>query len=355
MIGSVVVFQQLNYIQNKKLGYNRDQVVYIPYQRISIIDKTETIRNELLKHPNIEKVSFPTYMPLNMISQGVVDEWEGNPTKEELPIYRNYVDEDFLDLFEIELEGGRNFSAALSTDSTESYILNKVAVEKLGWASPIGKSFGHGRVIGVMENFHFQPFSLAIEPMFMTFHNQHNSFYLGNIALKMKRDEAEQTLAYVEKTVKNILPQMPFDPRFMDESYNQLYQAEHRFGQAFNIFTLIAFFIACIGLFGLVTHHVFQRTKEIGIRKVLGASVTNIVGMISKDYLKLVLTALVIAIPVAYWSMNQWLQDFAYRIEIQWWIFLVAGVLAISIAFLTISSQSLKAALNDPVDSIKNE
>lgn len=354
---SLVIYQQLQFIQNKKLGYTRDQIVYIPYQEQNVFDKTSTIRTELLKHPKINKVAIPTYLPLNMISQGVEDKWEGNETKEELLIYQNYVDYDFLDLFEIDLLTGRNFSPAFPTDSSSSYILNETAVKKLGWdnASAIGKSFSDGKVIGVVKDFHFLRFDLAIEPLYLTFHNKWTSSYAGNIVLKMNMEDGENTIAYIQNTLKTVLPQLPFEHRYLDESFNQLYQSEKRFGAAFNIFTLIALFIACIGLFGLVTHHVLQRTKEIGVRKVLGASITNIVGLISKDFLKLVILSSLIAAPLAWWSVDTWLQDFAYRIELNWWVFVIVGLVAILIASLTIGSQSLKAALANPVEAIKSK
>ena len=354
---SLVVYQQLQFIQNKKIGYTRDQIVYIPYQQQSVFEKTSTIQSELLKHPKIDKVSIPSYLPLNMISQGVEDKWEGNETNEELLIYQNYVDYDFLDLFEIDLLAGRNFSPTFPTDSISSYILNESAVQKLGWdsASAIGKSFANGKVIGVVKDFHFLRFDLAIEPLYLTFQNKRTAFYSGNIAIKMNMEDAKNTIAYIQNTLKTVLPQLPFEHRYLDESFNRLYQSEKRLGMAFNIFTFIALFIACIGLFGLVTHHVLQRTEEIGIRKVLGASISNIVSLVSKDFLKLVILSCLIAAPIAWWAMNIWLQDFAYRIELNWWVFLVVGLVAILIAFLTIGSQSLKAALANPVEAIKSK
>ncbi len=354
---SLVIYQQLQFIQNKKLGYKRDQIVYVPYQQQAVFDKTSTIRTELLKHPKIDKVTIPVILPIDNIGQVIEHKWEGNTTKEELLIYNNFVDYDFLDLFEIDLLTGRNFSPTFPTDSSESYILNESAIKKLGWdnASAIGKTFANGKIIGVIKDFHFLRLDLAIEPLYLKFLDKRTSSYFGNIVIKMNMEDSENTIAYIQNTLKTVLPELPFQHRYLDESFNQLYQAEKRFGAAFNIFTLIALFIACIGLFGLVTHSILLRTKEIGIRKVLGASVGNLVGMVSKDFLKLVILSAAIAAPVAWWSMNTWLQDFAYRIELHWWGFVVVGLTAILIAFLTIGSQSLKAALSNPVDAIKSE
>jgi putative ABC transport system permease protein len=354
-IGSVVIYQQLSYIQNKELGYSREQIVYVPYNNADITQKIPAIRTELLRNPQIEKVTFPVYMPLNMISETIVKDWEENHGQQNLFIYNNYVDYDFIDLFQIQLKEGRNFSPDYPTDSLDSYILNESAVKALGLESAVGKQFRDGKVIGVVKDFHFQPLSLTIKPLFLTFRK---SFYrpdTDHIAIKVRTGEVENTLVSIQKTIQGILPQIPFEYRFMDEAYERLYQSEKRLGQAFNIFTSLALFIACIGLLGLVSQQVLQRTKEIGIRKVLGASVPGIVFLLSKDFLKLVLLALVIAVPLAWYAMSRWLQDFAYRIDLDWWIFALTGIVALFIALVTISFQSIKAALANPVKSLRNE
>ncbi len=354
MICSVVIYQQLNYIQNKKLGYNREQVIYVPYRDREIYENATTIRTKLLSHSQIDKISFARYMPLNMISSSTINDWEGNNNQETYYFYSNHVDYDFIDLFEMELVEGRDFSPDYYTDSISSYIFNESAVKILGWESAVGKEFNGGQVVGVVRDFHFQPFDLAIEPLYLVIGLDANK-NTGNIAIKVKMSELDNTLAYIQQTLKSIVPQAPFEYRFMDEAYNQLYQSERQFGQAFNIFTLLALVIACIGLFGLVAHNVLHRTKEIGIRKVLGATVSNIVGMFSKDFLMLVIIATVIAFPIAWWGMSKWLEDFVYRIDINWSIFVLAGVLAVGISFLTVSFQSIKAAKANPVESLRSE
>lgn len=351
-IGSVVIYQQLRYIQDKKLGFNRDQIVYVNYNEVDLYNKVPTLKSELLKHSQIEQVSVSSYLPLNINSQTIVDNWEGNNAQEELWIYRNYIDYDYVDLFEMEIVEGRNFSPNHPNDSTDSYILNEAAVKALGWESAVGKKFNGRKVIGVLKDFHFQSLDFAIEPIFISFRRKEISFYTTNIIIKGKMDEVDEAVAHIQKTLNTFIPQVPFDHRFLDESYNQLYKSERQFGQVFNIFTCIALFIACMGLFGLVTHKVIQRTKEIGIRKVLGASVTNIVSLISKDFLQLVLVATIIAIPIAWWGSQRWLQDFAYRIDIGWWTFLLIGLLAIGLAFLTVSTQALRAATANPADTL---
>lgn len=351
-IGSVVIYQQLRYIQDKKLGFNRDQIVYVNYNEVDLYNKIPTIKAELLQHPQIEQVSVSSYLPLNINSQTIVDNWEGNSVQEELWIYRNYIDYDYLDLFEMEMVEGRNFSPDHPSDSTDSYILNEAAVKALGWESAVGKKFNGRKVIGVLKDFHFQPLDLTIEPIFISLRRKQISFYTTTVIVKGKMAEADEAVAHIQKTLQAFLPQVPFDHQFLDESYNQLYKAERQFGQVFNIFTCIALFIACMGLFGLVTHKVIQRTKEIGIRKVLGASVGNIVSLISKDFLQLVLVATLVAIPIAWWGSHRWLQDFAYRIEIGWSTFLLIGLLALGLAFLTISTQALRAATTNPAETL---
>ncbi len=355
-IGSVIIYQQLRFIQTKKLGYDREQIVYVPYQRQEIFDKATTLVNELEKQANIEKVTIASDLPINTGNQGIANDWEGKTANDDqLHIYRLRTDYSYFDVFGMDLAAGRNFSPNFPTDATKAYILNEAAVKIIGWDNPIGKSFEGGKVVGVVKDFHFQPFDLAIEPMFVTLMNEETAPEFGSIIMKVKNKNSEETMAHVKQTLSTVLPEVAFNYNYLDETYNNLYQTEQRFGDAFNIFTLLALFIACIGLFGLVTHSVLLRTKEIGIRKVLGASVANLVKIVSQDFLKLVVVATIIAAPLAWWSMNAWLQDFVYRIEINWWVFVVVGLVAILIAFVTIGTQSLKAALANPVESIKSE
>ncbi len=355
VIGTIIVYQQLDFIQTKKIGYNREQIVFLPYRNAEVFDKSDIIKNELLKHPSIKNASFSAYTPLNMYSQGFADEWEGNDKVEKFGVYRNYIDDEFINIYDMKIIEGRNFSANIPTDTMNAYILNEAAVKAIGWQSAIGKEFEDGKVVGVVKDFHFLPFDLKIEPLFLKYRKRSNFYGFSSMALKINMEDKENALAHFQSTLKSIAPKLPFNYFFMDESYNRLYEAEDRFGKAFSIFTLIALFIACIGLFGLVSHNVTQRTKEIGIRKVIGASISNIVFLLSKDFLKLVLIAVVVAFPIAYYFMFTWLQDFAYRINISWWVFAIAGIVAITIAFLTMSFKSIKAALANPSKSLKSE
>jgi len=354
-IGSIIIHQQLQFIQNKKLGYNKHQVIHVPYWEKEIAEKEGVLRGQLLAHSKIHKVSLSTQLPMNLTSQGPVDSWEGNHTKDQLYIYRSYVDYDFIDLFEMELVEGRGFSNEFPTDSAEAYVLNESALKKLGWKTGVGKKFNDGRVIGVVKDFHLQKFDLSIEPLYMTMRAEGWNRNHGQVIMKIDMDDFENTLIFIEKTMKAVVPLVPYEVQLMEDSYTALYDKESRLGKAFNVFTGLALFIAGMGLFGLVSFHVNQRTKEIGIRKVLGSSVFGIVSMLSKDFLKLVTISIVISAPIAYFTMNNWLENYAYRIEIQWWVFVLVGIGALGIAFITLSFQCIKAALANPVESLRAE
>ncbi|MEL7427612.1 MAG: ABC transporter permease, partial [Bacteroidota bacterium] len=211
---SIIIYQQLQFIQEKNLGYERDHIVFIPYMDQVVMDKIPTLRTELLKHPGIEKMALASQVPLQTENQGIADEWEGNTEKAELPIYRNWVDYEYLDLFGMELVAGRNFSPERPIDATESYLLNQAAVRAIGWkdAEAVGKKFEEGQVIGVVKDFHFQPFNLAIEPMFIRIHNEYTSRY-GTISVKINGDQQQEALAHLEQTMQELYPLIPYDLR----------------------------------------------------------------------------------------------------------------------------------------------
>ena len=354
-IGSVIVHQQLQFIQHKKLGYNRSQVVHVRYGEEKITNKADHLRTQLLSNPKIRKVSISTQLPMNLHSQGPVDSWEGNNNNNQLFVYRGYVDYDFMDLFEMELVEGRGFSREFATDSAQAYVLNESAIKKLGWKTAVGKKFNDGFVIGVVKDFHLQTFDLAIEPLFLTMHRDGWNRKHGQVILKVDMEDYKTTRSFITKTMNSIAPLAIYNVHFMEDSYAQLYKSETRLGKAFTIFSLLALFIAAIGLIGLVSFQVLQRTKEIGIRKVLGSSAMGIVQLLTKDFLKLVIIAMVISIPIGYYLMHHWLESYAYSIQIQWWVFVVVGASILGISFITISLQSLRAAATNPVKSLRTE
>lgn len=354
-ISTICIYQQLNYIQKKKLGYNREQVIYVTFNDDDVFNRFSTVKQELLNSPDIRKVSLAVNLPLNTYNQGIIDDWEGNEGKRNLGIYRNFVDYDFLDLFEIDLVKGRFFSPEHATDSTDAYVINEAAVKAIGWEEPIGKSFRGGKVVGVVKDFHFQPLDLEIQPQFLGLIYGQGYYRFANVIAKVDVEHASAAREHIQSTMKSLFPKLPLEAQYLDDTYQKMYESETRFGQIFSFFTMIALLIACMGLFGLVSHQVLQRTKEIGIRKVLGASTFSIVGLISKDFLKLILLALFLAIPIAWYLMDQWLQNFVYHISIEWWIFILAGIMTIAIALLTVSIQSIRAALSSPSESLRTE
>lgn len=351
-ICTIVIYQQLHYTQNKAVGFDREQVVYIPYQDQDVLEKADVIRSSLLQHPAIADVAFGSNLPLHSENQGIADEWEGNTNGDEQPIYRNWIDYNYLDLLGIELVEGRNFSRSNTTDASQSYLLNEAAVKALGWEEGVGKAFEDGQVVGVVKDFHFQPFQLAIEPMFLRIYNEYTSRY-GNVIVKLKPGYDRKTMVYIEDQLAEHLPTLPAGIRHLDESYASLYDRERRFGQVFQFFAGLAIFIACLGLFGLITHSVVQRTREIGVRKVLGASSAQLVALLSGRFVWQVGIAAIVAAPVAWWAMQTWLQAFAYRISLEWWVFVVASLGALLLALVTTGTQAWRAAGINPAETLK--
>lgn len=357
-----IVFQQLRYMQQKALGYDREHVITMPYQE-DLTERYDAFRNELLSNPNIKAVTRSTRIPTGRL----LDSW-GSASAEvgdsiiqsNVSLKSVAIDYDFVDVYDMDLATGRNFSRSYSTDDSTAFIINETAARAIGWKTneeAIGKSFQYGSrqgtLVGIFKDFHFESLHQTIQPMIFMLPDNPNWF--GNMSIKLTGQNMGATLSHVEKTWNQFLPQFPYQYTFLEENYDQLYEAENRQGQLFTIFSGIAIFVACLGLFGLAAFATSQRTKEIGIRKVLGASVPSVVMLLSKDFLRLVLIGLIIATPIAWLAMSSWLADFAYRINIQWWVFLVAGFLAILVALVTVSFQSIKAAVANPVNSLRSE
>ena len=354
MICSVVVYNQLQYFNQKELGYTKENVLHMSYSRKELMAKEDAIRNELLKHPNISQVSISSQLPIKITSNGPVNNWSGNLEKRQMNFYRSYVDYDFIDLLDMEMVEGRAFSREHSTDYTEGYIINETAMEKLGWETAVGKEFFRGKIIGVIKDFHLQSLGFSIKPLFMTMRKGEDT-YRGKILIKTLEGDFAGTKLFIENTMKSIAPLEYFEVKSLENTYNELYESENKLGYVFNIFALISLLIASLGLFGLVSFHVVKRTKEIGIRKVLGSPALNILWLVSKEFVKLVFIALLIAIPIAYYSMNNWLQNYVYRIEMNTSIFLLVGSIVLLLSLLTIWIKAYKVSLTNPVDSIQTE
>ncbi|MBL7828995.1 MAG: ABC transporter permease [Saprospiraceae bacterium] len=363
---TMLIYNQLNYIQNKKLGFDKSQLLILE-DAYAIGDRIYNLKDEMLRNPAVESATVSGFLPVpsNRSDQGFSKK-RAFDTENAFDMQRWRVDSDYFKTIGIELAEGRFFDPTRLTDSS-AILLNETAVKQFRLTDPIGQKLytldrfeGAGmprpedfielEVIGVVRDFHWESLRDNIGPM---------CFQLGKsrglATFRFQGEQASTVLTALETQWKNMAPDQPFNYTFLDQAFNRMYATEMRLGKIAGIFTGMALLVSCLGLFGLAAFTIEQRKKEIGIRKVLGATVSGVTGMLAKDFLKLVLLGVVIAVPAAWYFMNEWLSDFAYRIQVQPWIFLLSGVGAVLIAFLTVSFQSIKAALANPVNSLKNE
>jgi putative ABC transport system permease protein len=355
IISTIVVYLQMNFMRNQDLGFSKDQEMIINSNGDPAKDAFMTAVRTL---PNIKSVSMSSSVPGggNMGAYSQIQNAKGDMQIANLDLY--FVDFDYLKQYNIKMAAGRMFSRDFMTDTTQSMILNESAVKNFGYHSPedaVGRNFDQwgrkGKIIGVMKDFHFKSLQQEIKPLSMRIEPNGCSL----ISIKVSGNNLPGTISSIESKWNTLIPARPFSYFFLDEFFDKQYKSEQRFGKLFLNFAILAIIISCLGLLGLASYSTMQRTREIGIRKVLGATVTNIVNLLSKDFLRLVLVAIVIASPVAYFSMDKWLKDFAYRIPISWWIFVIAAVTATFIAVLTVSFQAIKAAVSNPVISLRSE
>lgn len=354
-----IVYNQLEFMRTKDLGFDRENIVVLPASN-QITMNYENVRQRLLNHPGIINVSVSSRVPSGRLldSQGTTAEVDGELQQINTRIADIHVSHNFMDTFGINLVAGRDFDINLASDSTEAFILNEAAVKAVGWAGPeaaIGKEFRYGgrsgRVIGVTNDFNFESLHQSIAPIvFLIPQNR-----IRNVAVKVRGNMRTETLDYLEEQWAILRPGFPFTYYFVEENFDQQYASEERLGHIFGYFSLLAVIIAALGLFGLASFTAQQRIKEIGIRKVLGAKVSQIVMLLSQKFTLLVIIAFALAVPAAWFAMNQWLQEFAYQIDISLWSFIMAGGLALLVAWITISYQSIKAALSNPVNSLRSE
>lgn len=361
IISTVVIYNQLNYIRSKKIGYKRDQVLVV-HNIYNLDANRKLFRDQLLNTPGIANATegdLPT--GTNFDNEGWFRDPSFDATKAAV-LNTFYVDEHYIPTLGMEMKEGRNFSKDFPTDSTAA-ILNEAAVKILGFKDPLRETlyrpnFNNGningavgyRIIGVVKDFNFNSLHQSVAPLIIQLSDNY-----GSAALRVNTKNISNIINTVQNKWNQMAPGKPFSYTFMDADFNNIYTAEQQTGKLFITFAVFAIFIGCLGLFGLVTYAAEQRTKEIGVRKVLGASIGGIVAMLSKDFAKLVLIASIIAFPVAWWAMHKWLESFAYRTNISWWIFIVAGVAAIVIALVTVSFQAIKAAVANPVKSLRTE
>jgi putative ABC transport system permease protein len=366
IISALVVFKQVNYLHNKDLGFNKEQIMFFPMRGDNMFKNVNAFKNELSNVPGVSSVSVGYGFPGDAVAgdEIIVPRNGENITQSATQLM---VDYDYIKTLGLQIVAGRDFSKDMQTDKDHAWIINETAVKSLGFGTPqnaLGKdlawhpwgaanpdSLKTGKIIGVVKDFNYKSLYDKVETTVLQIFPD----AAWKVAVKMKTAGISNTINSVKNVWNKFSPEYPLEYKFLDENFEQMYKAEDKLKSLLWIFTGIAIFVGCLGLFGLAAYTAERRKKEVGIRKVLGASTEGVVLLLSKDFIKLVIISLLIASPVAWYFMNKWLQDFAYRIHISWWIFIITAFIAISIAFATVSFQAIKAALANPVKSLRTE
>jgi putative ABC transport system permease protein len=349
------VYRQMKFIQNLNLGFSKDQLMIIPLNDNNIRSKIVSFKQELSKNPSIISTGATSDLPGEMIWVTSINYEGSNAQNPETMAYLE-IDKDFVKTYGVQLKEGYQLGDTACPYSGAQYLLNESAVKKLGWNDPIGKRFychngKEGFVTGIIRDFHFKSLHNEIEPLFLYMRDSTSNY----LAVKLNKTGISGSVEYIQKLWNKMVPDSPFEYFFYDNFYDQLYKKEALFGKITFIFSTIAILIACMGLFGLAAFFSEKRTKEIGIRKINGAGITEVITMLNREFVKWVLIAFIIATPVAWYAMHKWLQTFAYKTELNWWIFALAGILALIIALLTVSWQSWRAATRNPVEALRYE
>ena len=355
IISTIIIHKQLNYIFKSDVGFNRDQVLSFSSYNFPE-EQLNTFKNELRKISSVKSLTASNQYPTNFATSGYGFSWKGLEEDARILIHTLWVDYDFFETFEMEMVAGRSFSREFSAD-TLGFIINEKAVEIMGFDHPTEETLHYrydeisGPVIGVVKNFNFKHIRNKVEPLVIRLSPDME----GVIHLKLKTENISDAIVLIEKKWEEFVPDYPFDYRFLDDQFQRMYKAEKQMEKIFDFFTAFAIFISCLGLFGLASFMTEQRFKEIGIRKVLGASIPNILFLLIKEFTRWVLIANLIAWPLAWFVMNKWLQSFAYKTTFELWIFLLAGIAALAIALITISFRSFNAAVQNPAKALKYE
>jgi putative ABC transport system permease protein len=348
---TIIVSRQMEFIQKKNLGFEKENLLYTFTPGFN----NDAIRNELLKNSNIINVGASGFQLDNIVWDQKIRDWSGRLSDEEVSVNIIEVGYHFLETYKMQMADGRYYSEEFATDKTDAIIVNEAAVRAMNMKYPIGKTmnlFGNSQtIIGVVKNFNFESLHSKIEPIALVLYPKQ----LRCLSIRLKSENIIETINYIKRVLTKSYPDYVFEYHFLDQKIDELYKAENQRAELFSTFSFISIFISCLGLFGLASFTAERKTKEIGIRKVLGATVPSIISMLSKDFIKWILTTNLIAWPVAYYFMNKWLQDFAYRIEMSWWMFALAGGIALVIALITVSWQAIKAATANPVESLRYE
>ena len=365
IISTTIVYNQVKYLHEKNLGFNKEQVMFFPLSG-GVDKKADAFKEELLRSPNVVSVTSGYGLPGDIYAGDAVNV-PGKDGEKTISTNLFVVDDDYIKTLGIQVLYGRDFSKELPTDVEEAFIINETAVKELGFGTPqnaLGQRLNwpkwipdslhpvkQGRIIGVVKDFHFSSLHEKVGSLVMMEYPP----IKDKMAVKVKAAGISNTIAFINNTWNKFSAGYPLDYKFLDESFFEMYKSEDKLRGLLSIFTGMAIFVGCMGLFGLAAYTAEQRTKEIGIRKVLGATVISILSMLSKTFLKPVLIASLIAFPIAWWAMNKWLEDFPYRVTISWWIFVLAGLLAIILALITVSFQAIRAAVANPVKSLRTE
>lgn len=354
LAGTAVVYRQLTFIKDMNLGFDKSNLLYMPMAG-EMWNKQQALKAALKQNPFTANYTVTNDLPTNLTSGAVDVQWEGKDPKSQIVFPTLFVDEGFINVFQMTMLSGRSFSADFKAD-TNNYILNEKAVQVMGMnvSNAVGKPLrlwgANGTIIGVVKDFNFKPVQQSIEPLIIGLNR-----WGGIAVVRTQPGKTEATIKALGKISADLNPAYPFSYGFLDQDLANLYKGEQRMGRLFNVFAILAIFISCMGLYGLSAFMAEQRTKEIGVRKVLGASVFNVVSLLSTGFTKLILIAVVIAVPVAWFAINSWLKSFAYRINADWVIFLTASIAALTIAWITVSYESIKAAVANPVKSLRTE
>jgi len=345
--------RQMTYIKNKNLGYDKEHLVVLPIFYRDVYPRYELLKSETLRNPQIVNATVTSYLPSKQnFCQNTW--WEGLPEGDDEMMHWLSVDQDFIQTFGLELKAGRDFSSLFPSDQRKAYILNEAAVKWIGWDNPVGKQFeilDRGTVIGVVNDFHFQSLHHQIMPIALHIYPE----ALRYLLVRIQARDIPKSIQFLKRKWEELFPSRPFKYSFFDEDFDRIYRSETHLMKTLNSISILAILIACLGLFGLASFATVRRTKEIGIRKVMGASVSGIFLLLVKEFAKWVFVANIIAVPLAYFAMNLWLQNFAYRTGIGLWIFFLVAALVFVIALLTVGYQAIKSATANPVEALRYE
>jgi putative ABC transport system permease protein len=366
IISAVVVFNQVNYLHNKNLGFNKEQIMFFPMRGDNMFKNVDAFKNELKELPGVSSVSIGYGFPGDAVAgDNIIVPHNGENVSQSAT--QLMVDYDYIKTLGLQIVAGRDFSKAMQTDKDHAWIINETAVKQMGFGTPqnaLGKdlnwhpwnatnsdSLKTGKIIGVVKDFNYKSLYDKVETTVLQIYPD----AAWKVAIKMNTAGIGNTIGSIKNVWSKFSPEYPIEYKFLDENFEDMYKAEDKLKSLLWIFTTIAIFVGCLGLFGLAAYTAERRKKEVGIRKVLGASTQGVVLLLSKDFIKLVVISLLIASPVAWYFMNKWLQDFAYRINISWWVFVITAIVALSLAFITVSFQAIKAAIANPIKSLRTE